>query len=289
MITVIPIYELDQPAYLWLREAYESFKNGKRGNFKEIFARLYEELPNGYNPDNIGSRLINGGGENIRLLGIIALHKNYTVLEDCNKVLHAIKAILLNAPSNEKIELKDIEDATSLSRLAISSTLHLVSDYAMFWKRADYEPGNFIINAIYLGEDNICFNHFISFINMKSLVLDALNRDEKANINRTDFESDNYRTQQQRKEHYPDFCQKIEDLKLEIGNLVGANQMLVKEMEEMKALYLKLNKKNFGQLLLGKLGDLALSKLFEKDTLVMLYERLSSEIPHVIDQIKVIL
>ncbi|MNR30924.1 hypothetical protein D3C85_1484020 [compost metagenome] len=51
--------------------------------------------------------------------------------------------------------------------------------------------------------------------------------------------------------------------------------MLFDEMQDMKQLYTKLNKKDFGQLVKGKLIDLVIGKMVENDTISYVYESLT--------------
>lgn len=52
-------------------------------------------------------------------------------------------------------------------------------------------------------------------------------------------------------------------------------EILFEEMQELKELYLKLSKKNWKQILLGKLVDLGLSKVLEKESVHYIYEQLT--------------
>jgi len=63
---------------------------------------------------------------------------------------------------------------------------------------------------------------------------------------------------------------------LERLNTMGLGQeILFNELQELKEMYGKLNKKNWGQLLKGKLVDLALGKVVENDTIKFVYEQLT--------------
>ncbi|MNK22355.1 hypothetical protein D3C87_406300 [compost metagenome] len=68
---------------------------------------------------------------------------------------------------------------------------------------------------------------------------------------------------------------KIDQL-IEMLNRQGVGQeVLFDEMQDMKQLYTKLNKKDFGQLVKGKLIDLVIGKMVENDTISYVYESLT--------------
>jgi len=92
--------------------------------------------------------------------------------------------------------------------------------------------------------------------------------------------NNNYKSKKQ-KGDYESICKKIDDLmdrlkKMELKNDVG-QEILFTEIEELKELYLKLNKKNWKQMVLGKLADLSIGKAVENDTIKFIYERLTGD------------
>jgi hypothetical protein len=83
------------------------------------------------------------------------------------------------------------------------------------------------------------------------------------------------------KDDYKSICDKIDDVisrlgKMELKNDVG-QEILFTEIEELKGLYLKLNKKNWKQMVLGKLADLSIDKVVENETVKFIYERLTGD------------
>lgn len=55
----------------------------------------------------------------------------------------------------------------------------------------------------------------------------------------------------------------------------AGQEVLYEELQELKSLYGKLSKKNWGQVLKGKLVDIALGKLAEKEVLQFIFENLT--------------
>lgn len=64
---------------------------------------------------------------------------------------------------------------------------------------------------------------------------------------------------------------KIDEILEKLRKLGYGQEIIFDEIEELKDLYVHLNKKNWGQVVKGKLVDLVLAKLIEKDTLDYIY------------------
>ena len=69
--------------------------------------------------------------------------------------------------------------------------------------------------------------------------------------------------------------EKVDEIIEQLKTLGAGQEVLFNEIEELKELYKILNKKNWGQIVKGKLVDLALAKLIEKDTLNYIYHALT--------------
>ncbi len=67
----------------------------------------------------------------------------------------------------------------------------------------------------------------------------------------------------------------IAHIKEKLNKLGLGQEIIFNEIDELKDLYAKLNKKNFGQILKGKLLDLALAKVVENDTIGFIYHEIT--------------
>lgn len=70
---------------------------------------------------------------------------------------------------------------------------------------------------------------------------------------------------------------KIDTIISELEKLGLGQEILYEELEELKELYSKLDKKNWGQVLKGKLIDLGLSKVISSDTMKAIYSELTDQ------------
>lgn len=84
------------------------------------------------------------------------------------------------------------------------------------------------------------------------------------------------------KENYEDINKSKEEINSRVDEIIEkltklgyGQEIIFDEIEELKELYTTLNKKNWGQVVKGKLVDLALAKLIENDTLKYIYEKLT--------------
>ena len=71
---------------------------------------------------------------------------------------------------------------------------------------------------------------------------------------------------------------KIDELIDKLDKLGLGQEILFNELEELKDLYTKLNKENWGQLIKGKLIDLGLSQVISTDTMKMIYQFVTNDI-----------
>lgn len=72
-----------------------------------------------------------------------------------------------------------------------------------------------------------------------------------------------------------ELVQKMDEIKDDLNKLGLGHEILYNELEELTNLYKTLNKKNWGQLLKGKLLDIAIGKLVDNTTISFVYEALT--------------
>jgi hypothetical protein len=69
--------------------------------------------------------------------------------------------------------------------------------------------------------------------------------------------------------------ERVDEIIEKLTKLGYGQEIIFDEIQELKELYTKLNKKNWAQIVKGKIIDLGLSKLVENDTLSYIYEKLT--------------
>lgn len=76
-------------------------------------------------------------------------------------------------------------------------------------------------------------------------------------------------------QEYEAMSEKINDIIARLKRAGVEREILFEELQELKELYKTLKKKNWKHIVLGKMGDLALSKLIERETLNDIYHQLT--------------
>ena len=71
---------------------------------------------------------------------------------------------------------------------------------------------------------------------------------------------------------------KIDELFIKLEKLGYGQQIIFDELEELKDLYLTLNKQNWAQLVKGKIIDLGLSQVISVDVMKIIYESITNDI-----------
>lgn len=153
-----------------------------------------------------------------------------------------------------------------------------------------YDDGRYSINAILKGSgielkrygeerelaEVLVDNDFIEVIYYTNDVVARLTThgkiyiEDKRKIKSTDYSHIND------SEH--EIKQKIDEVIFELKKLGIGQEFLFEELEELKELYKTLNKKNWGQILKGKIIDLGLSQIINYDTMKFIYKELTNEI-----------
>ncbi|MEQ1676176.1 MAG: hypothetical protein ABL876_05730 [Chitinophagaceae bacterium] len=196
----IPIIELTEYERLWLTEAYNAFKENKRGNQRKIWSKLYGQVPENFNPVAIDSNLINSTGEDITILGIIALEKNLDVLKKLDKVIYCIKELLIANPEMTDVSIGDVSSKIGLDSMEVGSLLHLVYRYGRFYRSSSTEQDSIAIKTISIGGSGECYPLYLYFNGMENwinnqLVQEEINRKKDRDFfesNEKDFEKEAY-------------------------------------------------------------------------------------------------
>lgn len=71
---------------------------------------------------------------------------------------------------------------------------------------------------------------------------------------------------------------KIDDLLIKLEKLGYGQEIIFNELDELKDLYTKLSKKNWAQLVKGKIIDLGLSQAINVDVMKIIFETITNDI-----------
>lgn len=89
----------------------------------------------------------------------------------------------------------------------------------------------------------------------------------------------------QSKPNYESICDdkeiinsKIDDLMGKLEKLGFGQEIIYNELEELKELYIHLNKKNWGELVKGKIIDLGLQQIINEDIMKLIYNSITNDV-----------
>ena len=250
MLTEIPILPLTEPERLWMQEVYSRNLSGQRFSDRDIWSILHHSLPQSFRPAAMDSRIVSAGGENIRLLGIVALQGNYTILPKVNQVITWIRKQLLAEPTTDQISTETIAQSTGLPAQEVHLIFQTVQEFGQFFRNVRTAAADLFITAIEVGGGQNVFYQYINYPGIEQLIayksFDQYRRPVEA-FTFEEMQSANV---------------KLDKVLEEIQKLKAGQEVIWtdirQDIEELKALY-SLGKKTWRQLLVGKITEMVAS------------------------------
>jgi hypothetical protein len=273
----IEIKTVDEPTQEVLEAMFVEIIRGKRPDLREICIRLYESLPEGFDPMKINNWLIDPHREVILLEGIFALQGNVRVLEKCDLVILEIRKRLVKDYTLKHIELASLASNLKMTPGELSLYLELIREIDGFWNGASYEQDSLIIKSIDISSERSTFFKYVTYRKIEGLVLKRLKDRALNGIEASGFFDDEPNIIYEREHHYAEMIQKMDEILDAFSDNKRQQEILTREFNDLKNLYFKLNKRSFLQLIKGKMLDIGLSKLFENDTLLWIYHHFGGE------------
>ncbi|HEY4064129.1 MAG TPA: hypothetical protein VGM30_19620 [Puia sp.] len=277
MSTEIPILPLSEPEKLWLQEVYQRNLCGQRFSARDIWPILHERIPVTFRPAVMDPRLIDAGGENIRLLGIIALQSNYDILPKADKVIRWIRQELLNAPATDLISTEAIAQGTGVPAQEVHLILQTIQEFGQFLRTPRTGVTDLFISAIELGAGSDVYYQYITFPGIEQLIV-AKSYDHY----RIPPEPFTFEEMKTANAGLDAMIKKI----LEEFNILKLGQEAIwtdirNDIEELKSLY-SLGKKNWWQLLIGKLTEMTTSGIISETLSKTILDSLKPGISHLL-------
>lgn len=243
----IPVIQLSRPERLWMQEVYDKTKKGLKFTFREVWAKLHKELPVTFNPAALDERLISSNGEEIRLLGVVALEGAFEILVKINKVVFAIRDIILKDHTKRNITISEIAEGCSMTEHDISLSLQLIRDYGTFYTGTGFDADCTFFKSIDVGGSDAVYYSYIQFPGIEQLIV-LKTYQSYAQIGE-EFSFDEMTA----------VSQKLDTVLQELQTLKAGQEIiwtdLLNELNELKA-HFSLSKKNWKQLYFGKIVDM---------------------------------
>lgn len=113
----------------WLQALYEKAFDRGVVNYRILRTELYGVVAEDFDPDSIDDRIANYRGTEITLLGVEFLHPEIKILEKTDKIIKAIKGLLLGDPTLEDVELDQIHEKTGIDKKELDQILLYVTRF----------------------------------------------------------------------------------------------------------------------------------------------------------------
>jgi hypothetical protein len=265
----IPEIVINSYDRIWLEKVYDIIKSDKKPNYKHMRVELHNSLPNNFNPKNIDIRLLNAYGEEITLLGILIIEPDSKILEKCNTVINRIREVLKMNPEKIKFDLAEIAASINIPISEVGLIFKLICPCGSFIRQASTSSEHSGYTEIDISNDNYIFDEYMNFTNIEDLI-------NKHYLE----ESKKVKEEQKEKEtEAKEMNNKIDDILDRLTKMGYGQEIIFDEIQELKELHPKLNKKNWKQIIMGKLGEVIISKGVEyigKDFINDIYQTLTN-------------
>jgi hypothetical protein len=266
----LPIVPLNKHERIFLQDVYERNFAGERFTFKGVWGKLHKQLPQDFRPEYIDGRLVTRNGEEITVMGVVALQKSRTVLKKIDKVVAEIWSIILQNTSTEQVEFSQVNTNTGLSIQEISFHFKLAGHYARLWRGGSYVDNTLQMQNIVIGGDMEIFHAYKEYPGIENLILVKELTESRRQLERFNFTEimevsgglDQFKAW---------LLQHAAD---ERNNLIEHQRItmhvLAEEIEELKEMLPGTPKKLFFETVAGKI----LTKGFDKMVLNTIFEKI---------------
>jgi predicted nucleotide-binding protein len=122
---------LSESQKLWLKETYLKQKKGAPANKRTLKIELLDKLPKDFNPSDIDRRLLRGD-VNITLFGIGLIDPESELIKKTDKVLQAIREILLKTPDVKRIDVYAISNLTGITNNEVAEIFERLAAIGLF-------------------------------------------------------------------------------------------------------------------------------------------------------------
>jgi hypothetical protein len=246
----IPVIQLSSPERLWMQEVYDKTKKGLKFTFRDVWAKLHNDLPATFRPAAMDERLISSNGEEIRLLGVIALEGSFAILDKINKVIFSIRDVILMDHAKRNISISEIAERCTMTVHEISLSLQLIRDYGTFYTGTGFDTDCTFFKSIDVGGSDAVYYSYIQFPGIEQLII--LKSYQSFARPGEEFTFDEMTA----------MSQKLDKVLQELQVLKAGQEVIwtdvVNELNELKA-HFSLGKRNWKQLFLGKMMDMVVS------------------------------
>lgn len=165
-------HKLSEAELLWLKEIYTNDKF----DVKLARVKLYDKLPKSFNPKNIDNRFLIEG-KSLTFLGVWYIDPDSDILKNVDKVIIAIKNMILNNPGLETVTAELIAKDIGIDQRIIEAALYNMRYLDSFFTNAVETTAKSGITQITLSGDD-GYNAFLRYENLDGLLERSYGRPE---------------------------------------------------------------------------------------------------------------
>lgn len=150
---------------LWMKELYSLMKAGLPYRYRQLRARLFDKLEDGFDPKQIDHRLANGG--RLTPLGILYIDPKNKILPVCDRIIQAIRNEIISDPDTTTFNTDFITQKIGITEECASFCFSIISSLGRFWS---YSTGSGSqITTIGIDQDDV-FDEYLNYKGMEDLL-----------------------------------------------------------------------------------------------------------------------
>jgi hypothetical protein len=161
----IPQISVTEAQKSWIDELYSQLRAGLPYQYRYIRAKLFNILPDEFDPKQIDQRLVNGG--RLTVLGIMSVDPESNILEICDKIIRAIRDELINDPTAINFSSESIAKKIEFTDEDVRFSLGVLSSLGRFWSSST--GSGFSISSINTDHDDV-FDEYLNYKGMEDLL-----------------------------------------------------------------------------------------------------------------------
>jgi hypothetical protein len=246
--TLIDVPVLTDSERIWLSELYELIKKGQRVTYRQLWTRLGEKISKDFAPSKVDTKLMSENGEQIRILGVIALEGTFSFVDQIDQVINCIRKIILGDDKKETLTIEEISMVCKLTPSDVSVSLELAGQYAKFYNQSGYKENSRELTSIGIAGDEAIFYNYLNYDGILPHVI-------RAHLPRKTNLTDYFTT-----DEITSMNDKLDMLMEHMNKVVLSQEFtyndLMEEISYLRSLLETVKKKDWKRILATKLADM---------------------------------
>lgn len=173
----VPHIKLKKHEELWLKSLYENIRAKEKATYRKLRAKLFEQLPSDFHPNQIDQRLVNYNGEELTLLGIYTIDPKTDIINKADLVIKASRDLLKGDPDRQVIQAAEISKSINIPEAEVGMIFKLISLYGNFWRGANGAQDYYGHSSINITDDNV-FDEYMNFTSIDDKISEYYNRND---------------------------------------------------------------------------------------------------------------